>query len=96
MDKDALFTYVAVLGISLVGGVISLYEKEKLKAGIRHLFFGLMASCFVGYIAYEISFYVFSSERLSIAICAMSAWSGTGLLISLRELLLEIIKRKFG
>lgn len=94
---DYIFTIVLAC-ISFIAGIIGLINrsehknKERVKDRILFLWFGGVSSVFIGFIAYEISFYLWENQRLCLAISAFCAWMGTRLLLEAQARALDFIK----
>ena len=94
---DLIFTFILAV-ISFVAGIIGLInraehtQKEKLKDKLLFLCFGGVSSVLIGFITYEISFYILENQRLCLAISAFCAWIGTRLLLEAQSRALDFIQ----
>ena len=61
---------------------------------IKDYFKSSLESVFVAYVTFEISFYYLDNFRLCLALAAIGAWFGTATLEDLKELLIDLFKRK--
>lgn len=98
MRIDDLLFLAWLAFVSFFAGIIGLVNraeqknKETLIGKILFLFFGGISSVFVGFVAFEISFYLFNSQRLCVAISAFCAWMGTKVLLEMQIRALEFIR----
>ncbi len=94
---DFIFTVILAI-ISFIAGIIGLINrsehktKERLKDRLLFLWFGGVSSVLIGFIAYEISFYLLENQRLCLAISAFCAWMGTRLLLEAQTRALYFIQ----
>lgn len=98
MKFDDLIFMIILVVISFFAGIIGLINraehksKDSLKSRLLFLWFGGVSSVFIGFVAYEISFYIYESQRLCLAISAFCAWMGTRLLLEAQTRALEFIQ----
>ena len=98
MKLDDL-TFASMLAtISFIAGIIGLINraehktKERLKDKLLFIGFGGVSSVLIGFITYEVSFYILENQRLCLAISAFCAWMGTRLLLEAQTRALDFIK----
>lgn len=98
MKIDDLLFLGWLATVSFFAGIIGLINraehknKETLVGKTLFLIFGGVSSVFVGFVAFEISFYYLGSQRLCVAISAFCAWMGTRLLLEVQIRALEFIR----
>lgn len=94
--------YKFVFLIGAIGGILGLIQKHKLEhckeKGLKcYLLGGLMGiitSIFVGYIGFEVAFYIFGKIGISIACGGLSAWAGTDAIVLYEKKLVEFLGAK--
>lgn len=96
--RDDILLYLWLIILSFISGIIGIInrhefrKKGSLKDRLYLIICGGISSIFIGYVTFEITFFYFNSQRLSIAISAFCAWSGTKVLLELEDRLLDFIQ----
>lgn len=94
---DLIFASILAI-ISFIAGIIGLINraehktKESFRDKLLFIAFGGVSSVLIGFITYEISFYILENQRLCLAISAFCAWMGTRLLLEAQTRALDFIK----
>ena len=98
MKLDDLFFASILAIISFIAGIIGLINraehktKERLKDKLLFIGVGGASSVLIGFITYEVSFYILENQRLCLAISAFCAWMDTRLLLEAQTRALDFIK----
>ncbi|AQW85548.1 hypothetical protein CPIN18021_0286 [Campylobacter pinnipediorum subsp. caledonicus] len=87
---ETYIIYILIVGI--VGSFVSWSKAEN--HNLRNIFFRVIDGCFSAYVVYEIAYYFTTNEKLSLAICGVGAFSGSDMLVSLKEFALNFFQRK--
>lgn len=83
---------IYIICVGTIGSIAAFLKSEK--KGIKELFFRLVDGCFSAYITYEFAFYYTKSEHLSLALCGLGAFMGSGLFGDLKNIIFEKLKDK--
>ncbi|MBR8461459.1 hypothetical protein KDE12_01155 [Campylobacter sp. faydin G-105] len=77
--KDSLGVYLWVAGIGLIGALLNVGARANKSTGrkIIDLIIGSLSSMFLGWIVYEVVFFIYNKEKLALAACGFFAWKGT-------------------
>lgn len=92
IDKDSLY-YIWLSILSLIGGTLGYIKRKSEGFRWRAFLIGVVSSMFTAYIVYEIVFFAFESEKLSVALGGLGAWIGTDVLLKLESSLNELLNK---
>ncbi len=99
-NKLGIYLYVIILGF--IGGVLSLFEKNKLNECqtskiclFKKFLLGVVTAIFTGYIGFELGLYILENKKIALAISCICAWAGTDALIAFEGKILELLSKGF-
>lgn len=100
LNKLGIYLYVIILGF--IGGILSLFEKNKLNECqtskiclFKKFLLGVVASIFAGYVGFEFGLYILDNQKIALAISCICAWAGTDALIAFESKILELLSKGF-
>lgn len=93
IDKELLY-YIWLSIISLIGGILGYIKRKNEDFRYRAFFLGVISSMFTAYVVYEIVFFIFASEKFSIALGGLGAWIGTDVLLKLESGFEDMLNKK--
>jgi len=100
MNNEKLTFWAWFLFIALVGGILGYFAKNKAPVSrterLRGLAIGILTSMFAAYVTFQIAFYYFHSENVSVAIAGVAAWMGADAFLTLEQIILNKTNKKEG
>ncbi|TEY00213.1 phage holin family protein [Campylobacter sp. US33a] len=100
MKIEDYFIYFALLIVSIIAGIVSIFTKEKLagcekpKCKFKLFLQGMIGSMFVAYLAFEFASYFDLGMKMSIAVGGFAAYIGTDALVKLEQWIEKLINKK--
>lgn len=91
-DYALILGYLVMIGV--VGSCVGFIKSGG--SGIKPMLTRIFDGCFSAYVVFEMSFYAFENTRLSLAICAVAAFAGSDVLVTVRDLIIDILRVKVG
>jgi hypothetical protein len=98
MIAAKLYLWFWLVAVAFLGAAVALMTKTDFsnldkKAKIKKIVEGTLASIFVAYITFEITYYFFAAERFSIACAGIASYMGTDALVVLTNLFVAFITK---
>ncbi|MFV0481847.1 MAG: phage holin family protein [Campylobacteraceae bacterium] len=98
--KEKLIFWAWVCFVACVAGVLSFIKKNRGKEQTKKEFIagmivGVITSMLVAYITFQIAFFYFENENISVAISGIAAWMGADALVALQGFILNLTNKYY-
>ncbi|MDR2100105.1 MAG: phage holin family protein [Campylobacteraceae bacterium] len=98
MSLEKIYLWLWLVIVALLGAIVGLSTKANFngldkKTKSKKIAAGTLASVFVAYITFEMTYYFFSTERFSIACAGIASYLGTDALVVLGNIFISLMTK---
>lgn len=98
MNTEKFWLWIWLLVVACIGALVALLTKNDFtglskEQKMRKIEAGTIASIFVAYLTFEITFYFIGAERFSVACAGIASYLGTDALVALGNVFISLITK---